>query len=102
MPTAIRKSERGGSGADSGANAGEGNGLERGQQESLLLAAAGLTAGLAAAWGVTRLVASQLFEIRPQDPLTLVLARDRSDECFAVRVNSGGLKPYSVFYRSLP
>ena len=43
-------------------------------REVAWLAAAGLGIGLASAWGLTRLVAAQLFEIRPSDPATLVLA----------------------------
>jgi ABC-type antimicrobial peptide transport system permease subunit len=43
-------------------------------KEVLLLAAIGVTIGLASAWGLTRLVESQLFEVKPSDPLTLAAA----------------------------
>jgi predicted permease len=43
-------------------------------REVLLLAAFGLTIGLAAAWGLTRLVQTQLFGIQPNDLLTMMLA----------------------------
>ena len=37
-------------------------------RDGLLLAAAGITAGLAAAYGATRLLRSQLYEVAPTDP----------------------------------
>ncbi len=43
-------------------------------REVLLLATIGLAIGLISAWALTRLVAAQLFGIRPFDPLTMVLA----------------------------
>jgi ABC-type antimicrobial peptide transport system permease subunit len=43
-------------------------------REVLLLAAVGVVIGLTSAWGLTRLVESQLFEVRPSDPVTLALA----------------------------
>jgi predicted permease len=43
-------------------------------REVLMLAAIGLAIGLVSAWALTRLVAAQLFGIRPFDPLTMVLA----------------------------
>jgi predicted permease len=43
-------------------------------REVLLLAAIGVTIGLASTWGLTRLIESQLFEIKPSDPSTLAAA----------------------------
>jgi predicted permease len=43
-------------------------------REVLILSAVGVTIGLASTWGLTRLVASQLFEVKPSDPLTLAVA----------------------------
>jgi predicted permease len=43
-------------------------------REVLLLSAVGVAIGLSSAWAVTRLVESQLFEVKPSDPITLVLA----------------------------
>lgn len=43
-------------------------------REVLLLAGAGILIGLPAAWAGTRLVASQLYGITPNDPGTLVAA----------------------------
>jgi predicted permease len=43
-------------------------------REVVLLSVAGVVVGLGAAWAVTRLVESQLFEIKPSDPATLVLS----------------------------
>jgi predicted permease len=43
-------------------------------REVLLLAAIGVGIGLTSAWGLTRLVESQLFEVKPSDPLTLLAA----------------------------
>jgi ABC-type antimicrobial peptide transport system permease subunit len=38
--------------------------------EGLVLAAAGVSVGLATSTGTSRLLASLLFEVRPEDPLT--------------------------------
>jgi putative ABC transport system permease protein len=52
-------------------------GAERGSvlgqvlKQGLLLAGIGVTAGLIGAFGLTRLVASLLFGVRPTDPLTI-------------------------------
>ena len=52
-------------------------GAERGSvlgqvlKQGLLLAGIGVTAGLVGAFGLTRLVASLLFGVRPTDPLTI-------------------------------
>jgi putative ABC transport system permease protein len=52
-------------------------GAERGSvlgqvlKQGLLLAGIGVVAGLAGAFGLTRLVASLLFGVRPTDPLTI-------------------------------
>jgi macrolide transport system ATP-binding/permease protein len=43
-------------------------------RETMTLVAAGVAAGLAAAWGATRLVASTLFGVTAMDPLTLAFA----------------------------
>lgn len=43
-------------------------------REVLALSAAGLAAGLPAAWAVTRLVSTQLFGVKATDPLTLASA----------------------------
>ncbi len=43
-------------------------------REVLLLSAAGLTIGLPAAWGLTRLVETQLFGVKATDPFTMALA----------------------------
>ena len=42
--------------------------------EALLLAAGGIALGLAAAFSVTRLIASWLFSVPPSDPTTFVAA----------------------------
>jgi ABC-type antimicrobial peptide transport system permease subunit len=39
-------------------------------RESLMLVGLGVAAGVAAAFGATRLLASMLFELSPTDPLT--------------------------------
>ena len=43
-------------------------------REVLLLAGAGIAIGLPAAWGLTRLVQTQLYGITPNDPLTIAWA----------------------------
>jgi ABC-type antimicrobial peptide transport system permease subunit len=43
-------------------------------REVLVLATVGVAIGLTSAWGLTRLVESQLFEVKPSDPVTLALA----------------------------
>ncbi len=43
-------------------------------REVLLLAVVGLAIGLPAAWALTRLVETQLFGIKPADPLTMIVA----------------------------
>jgi ABC-type antimicrobial peptide transport system permease subunit len=43
-------------------------------QEVLLLVAIGAAIALPAAWGLTRFVKSQLYDIRPHDPLTILAA----------------------------
>lgn len=43
-------------------------------REVLVLCAAGVAIGAPAAWALTRLVSTQLFGIRPTDPVTMVLA----------------------------
>jgi putative ABC transport system permease protein len=43
-------------------------------RESLVLGMAGVAAGLAGALAVTRLLRSLLFEVKPNDPLTLLCA----------------------------
>jgi ABC-type antimicrobial peptide transport system permease subunit len=43
-------------------------------REVLLLAVAGVVIGLTSAWGLTRLVESQLFEVKPSDPFSLAVA----------------------------
>jgi predicted permease len=43
-------------------------------REVLVLAVVGVAIGLTSAWGLTRLVESQLFEVKPSDPVTLALA----------------------------
>jgi ABC-type antimicrobial peptide transport system permease subunit len=43
-------------------------------REVLLLSIAGVIVGLGAAWAVTRLVESQLFEVKPSDPATLAFS----------------------------
>jgi macrolide transport system ATP-binding/permease protein len=43
-------------------------------RELIWLAAAGLTIGLAAAWGTTRYIESFLFGLKPNDPLAMLLA----------------------------
>jgi ABC-type antimicrobial peptide transport system permease subunit len=43
-------------------------------REVLVLAAVGLSAGLAVAFAATRLVASFLYGLKPNDPVTLALA----------------------------
>jgi ABC-type antimicrobial peptide transport system permease subunit len=43
-------------------------------REVLLLAGIGVAIGLAAAWGATRWIATQLFGIQPTDVLTMILA----------------------------
>src|ERR1035437_2945140 len=43
-------------------------------REVLLLAVGGLAIGLPSAWALTRLVETQLFGIRPADPLTMTVA----------------------------
>ena len=43
-------------------------------REVLVLAAVGVVIGLSSAWALTRLVESQLFEVKPSDPVTLALA----------------------------
>jgi predicted permease len=43
-------------------------------RESLLLVAVGLAVGLPASWGAAQLISSQLFGLRPSDPLTLLTA----------------------------
>ena len=42
--------------------------------EALRVAIAGVAAGVAASFGLTRLIASQLFGVEPSDPVTFVLA----------------------------
>jgi len=43
-------------------------------RETMLLVGAGVAAGMAAAWGATRLIASTLFGLSAMDPLTIALA----------------------------
>jgi predicted permease len=43
-------------------------------REVIVLVGAGVTLGLAAAWGLSRLVGNQLYGISPNDPLTIVAA----------------------------
>jgi ABC-type antimicrobial peptide transport system permease subunit len=43
-------------------------------REVLALSAIGVAIGLASAWALTRLVESQLFDVKPSDPITLALA----------------------------
>jgi len=43
-------------------------------RDVLLLASVGVTIGLTSAWALTRLVESQLFDVKPSDPLTLLVA----------------------------
>jgi len=43
-------------------------------REVLVLATVGVTIGLTSAWALTRLVESQLFEVKPSDPVTLAVA----------------------------
>jgi len=43
-------------------------------REVLLLAGIGVALGLPAAWGLTRLVETQLFGVKPADPWTMILA----------------------------
>jgi ABC-type antimicrobial peptide transport system permease subunit len=43
-------------------------------REVLLLAVTGVVIGLGSSWALTRLVESQLFEVQPSDPLTMVAA----------------------------
>ena len=43
-------------------------------REVMMLASVGLVIGLPAAWGLTRLVETQLFGIRHTDPLTMLVA----------------------------
>jgi predicted permease len=43
-------------------------------RDVLLLSAIGVAIGLSSAWGLTRLVESQLFDVKPSDPATLLLA----------------------------
>jgi ABC-type antimicrobial peptide transport system permease subunit len=43
-------------------------------REVLVLAVVGVTIGLGSSWALTRLVESQLFEVQPSDPLTMVAA----------------------------
>jgi ABC-type antimicrobial peptide transport system permease subunit len=40
-------------------------------QEALVLVGAGVTLGLAAAWGLSRLIGNQLYGISPNDPVTI-------------------------------
>jgi putative ABC transport system permease protein len=42
-------------------------------RRGLLLTGLGVTVGLAGAWGLTRVLANQLFDVRPTDPLTFVV-----------------------------
>jgi len=56
------------------AEAGRGSVVRLIMREVLLLAGAGLTIGLAAALGLTRLVEAQLFGVKPTDIMTLLLA----------------------------
>jgi ABC-type antimicrobial peptide transport system permease subunit len=43
-------------------------------RELLLLAGAGVALALPAAWWLTRLVASQLYNVAPMDPITIAVA----------------------------
>ena len=43
-------------------------------REVLLLAAIGVSVGLASTWGLTRLVEAQLYEVKPSDPSILAIA----------------------------
>ena len=43
-------------------------------REVLILAAIGVVIGLTSTWGVTRLVESQLYEIKSSDPITMAVA----------------------------
>jgi putative ABC transport system permease protein len=43
-------------------------------REVLVLVGAGVTLGLAAAWGLNRLIGNQLYGISPNDPVTIVVA----------------------------
>jgi ABC-type antimicrobial peptide transport system permease subunit len=43
-------------------------------REVLILAAIGVVIGLTSTWGVTRLVESQLYEIKSSDPITMAMA----------------------------
>src|SRR5690606_33768310 len=49
-----------------------GNVMNRILGQGLRLTAAGLVVGLAAAFGLTRLLQTQLFNVQPTDPLTMV------------------------------
>ena len=43
-------------------------------REVIVLVGVGITLGLAAAWGLSRLVGNQLYGVSPNDPMTMVAA----------------------------
>jgi len=42
-------------------------------REGLIVTVVGILIGLAAAFGLTRLIASQLYDVTPTDPLTITI-----------------------------
>jgi putative ABC transport system permease protein len=52
----------------------EGDVLQQIVLQGMLLAAGGITAGVAGAWAVTRYLSSLLFGVRPTDPMIFTLA----------------------------
>jgi putative ABC transport system permease protein len=52
----------------------EGDVLQQIVRQGMLLAAGGITAGVAGAWAVTRYLSSLLFGVRPTDPMIFTLA----------------------------